>query len=259
MRQHQSVALLGILLAAFLAATPCRAGEAMDACVSSYVRAQKLRKAQNLRGASTELLACMFPRCPDELRRDCRRWLAEVQQETPSFIVEGHDELGREVPVRVRLDSERETHAGGESIHVNPGRHNIEVQSDGAARTSYRFVAHAGEKDRRLRVAVAPAVPREVWVLAGLGVLELGAATYFGLRAADLGDCGETCTAGDEEAAGTAKTAATISLGLAAVSLGAAGWLYFMRPWGRWSDVGGTRVGLRIDPRGSSVELSGHF
>jgi hypothetical protein len=247
-----------------LATDLCQASDPMDACVTSYEQAQKLRKAGDLLASKAQLEACMFPRCPNVLRRDCKQWLKEVEAATPSFLVDGRDPAGHEAELEVLLDGQPITPVPDTPIPVNPGPHVFEVRSGGAFATTYRVVARPGEKGRRLHVVIPPRIPRPVWVLAGVGLAEVGIATYFfvrGHRSAD--DCSPNCTSDDAEATRVANTAAGISLGMAALSLGAAGWMYWTRPRAAWTEpvpaTTAPKVGVRMGPDGSMIELSGQF
>lgn len=246
----------GATIATVLVAMPCDAEGPMDACVHAYEQAQRLRKAADLLGSEKELLACLYPRCPHVLRKDCREWLKDVETEMPSFLVEAREPDGREVPVRVLLDGKPVPHVPGAAIRVNPGSHEFEVQTDGNPPMTYRVTARPGEQRRRLQVVFAPRVPTPVWVLAGLGVAEAGAAAYFVLRGHGvLRDCRPACDEDDSNAVRVANTAAGVSAGMALLSFGAAGWLFWTRPRAAWSEPSGPRVGVR----GSMVEVSGEF
>jgi len=246
----------GAAIVTVLVAMPCDAAGPMDACVHAYEQAQRLRKAGDLLGSEKELLACLYPRCPRVLRKDCKQWIRDVETDMPSFLVEAREPDGREAQVRVLLDGKPVPYTPGIAVRVNPGSHVFEVQADGAPATTYRVTARPGEQGRRLVVVVAPRVPTAVWVLAGLGVAEAGAATYFVLRGhGELRDCRPSCDDDNSNAVRVANTAAGVSAGMALLSFGAAGWLYWTRPRATWSEPSGARVGVR----GTMFEVSGEF
>jgi hypothetical protein len=239
-----------------LVAMPSHAAGPMDACVHAYEQAQRLRKKGDLLGSEKELLACLYPRCPRVLRKDCKQWLQDVETDMPSFLVDAREPDGREAQVRVLLDGRPVPYTPGTAVRVNPGSHVFEVQVDGAPATTYRVTARPGEQGRRLHVVVARGVPMAVWALAGLGVAEAGAAAYFVLRGhGELRDCRPSCDDDDSNAVRVANTAAGVSAGMALLSFGAAGWLYWTRPRTTWSEPSGTRVVVR----GTMVEVSGEF
>lgn len=233
-------------------------------CIASYEQGQRLHKSGDLLGAKAELLTCMFPTCPEALRRDCSVWLQQVEAATPTMVVEARDPAGYDVAIDVTVDGAPVRQASGTPIAVNPGPHVVEVRAGAAPTTSYRLTARAGEKGRRLHVVFPPPVPREVWILGGLGVVEAGVATYFVWRGHDeLDDCASACSPGDKESVRVANTAAGVSAGLAALSLGAAGWLYWTRPRAQWSEpslVSGTpRVQVQVGADAAVLQVSGLF
>lgn len=226
----------------------------MDKCVGAYEQAQRLRKDRNLIESRQELLACLYPRCPRVLRKDCKRWLREVEVEIPSFLIEARDPQGHEAAIRVSVDGKPVAHRPGVPIEVNPGPHVFEVQSGEVPATTYRVVARPGERERRLHVVIPPDVPEHVWLLAGLGAANLGSAAYFFLRAH---------AADEPEGTRVANTAAGVSLGIAALSLGAAGWTYWKRPRTRWTEPGcddpAPDVGVVVHPSAAMIGVSGQF
>ena len=247
-----------------LSPVPARAADPVDACVASYVLAQRLRKAGDLVGSKTQLTVCMAPQCPTVLTRDCGVWLREVDTALPTFIVDGRDPEGHELDIRVSVDGQPISTVPGEAIAVNPGLHEFEVRSGGAKPATYSVLARPGEKGRHLQVVFPQRIPREVWILAGLGLAEAGVASYFvyhGYTAAD--DCSPACTPDQSEAVRVSNTAARISAGMAVLSLGAAGWLYWTRPRAQWSEPTPAnpvpRVGLQMRPAGALFQLSGRF
>ena len=251
---HRRIALLATLLSVSLTVLPCRGNDTMDKCVSAYEQAQRLRKEEDLIGSRKELQTCLYPRCPRVLRKDCKRWLQEVETATPSFLIEARDPEGHEAVIQVSLDGKPIVHMPGTPIEVNPGPHVFEVQSGDVPATTYRVVARAGEQNRRLHVVIPPDIPEYVWLLTGAGAANLTSAGYFFIRAH---------RADEADAVHMANTAAGVSLGIALLSLGAAGWAYWKRPRTQWTEPDceepEPEVGVVVQPGAAMLGVSGRF
>ena len=106
--------------------------------------------------------------------------------------------------------------------------------------------------------------PAAAWIAGGLGVVALGSFAYFGLKGkskeSDLKECAPACPKDDFKDMKRQYLFADISLGVAAVSLGIATYL-FVAPRGEKSDARSKtiRFGAAPTPRGLSVALDARF
>src|SRR5215470_13760868 len=105
-----------------------------DACLAAYERSQELRKEGKFRASRDKLLECVRASCPSLVKKDCSRWIAELEPATPTVIVNARDALGKDmVEVRVLVDGavllER---LDGKSHEVDPGVHVFRYEGEGA-------------------------------------------------------------------------------------------------------------------------------
>lgn len=250
-------------------------GKDKNACVNSFVEAQKLRKSGSLLKARTALVTCAQNSCPEVVRDKCVAWLSEVESEIPSVVLGAKSRDGSDLTdVEVRIDGEAEPRRiDGQSIPLDPGEHRVEFRR-GEERLEEKVVLTARQKDRRVEVSFgkpdAPAtpptpskphkkpVPVGVYVLGGVGVVALGSFGYFGLTAVnerdDLKkDCAPDCSEDQKDSVDRKLLFADISLGVAVVSLGAATWI-FLANRGESGEVtagatplpGGGRANVRV-------------
>jgi hypothetical protein len=149
---------------AFLALGACLAGRSaraddVDACLSGADRGQALRRESHLVDAREQLRACARPQCPKVVRSDCQRWLGEVDAAIPSVAVRVTDASG--VPAsdaRVTVDS-KPLALDGRSLEVDPGEHAFHAEASGGRVADARATLKAGERDRPVVLALAPAAP----------------------------------------------------------------------------------------------------
>src|SRR4051794_31741432 len=81
------------------------AADSAEVCIAAYEKSQILRKQQKLLEAQDQLLVCNRPECPELARTDCSQWMREVQENTPSVVVNASDAQGHDlVEVRVLVD-----------------------------------------------------------------------------------------------------------------------------------------------------------
>ncbi len=200
------VRTLGLLVALAAAlpalASPAHGDEKAD-CLQAYDQAQRLRKHEHLRAARDQLLICARRTCPPAVRPDCTLWAEEVEQSMPTVVFAATRPDGQEiVDVRVRMDGEpMAERLDGHEISADPGMHTFRFETVGAPIVEQRLVIRVGEKHRKVSVVLsspnaAPSlqptslpgaeprrpIPTSVYILGGLGLVGLGAYTYFGLR-----------------------------------------------------------------------------
>jgi hypothetical protein len=269
-RAHKSLALgrldrLAMLALAVTLAwgttTPARADT--EACLEAYDGNQRLRRAGELRAARAQLLVCSQAACPDPIRKECIRWLAEVDAAMPSVVFAAQDAAGHDLgAVRVEVDGvvmlER---LDGRAVALDPGERTICWTSANGSTVERRVVIREAQKRRLIEVRFAPKpaavaapptssttstakeqrsmverddhgeIPTEAWVFGGIGAAGLASFGFFGWRAwwetDDLRErCAPNCDSSDVDGAKTKALVADVSLGVALV--GAAGAAYFV-------------------------------
>lgn len=194
------------------------------------------------------------------MRRDCSRWLAEVELATPSIVVVARNADGtRRSDVRVVVDgvvvAERLT---GDPLALDPGDHVIVLDAGGGARIEQRLTLHEGDRERRIEITLPKAereeskpstpiaepdrdrppperpVPAPVYVGGAVTVITAALGGYFQIsgmtKRADLSECAPTCTTNAVDDARQTLWTGNILLGTALVSLGVTMFLYFTRP-----------------------------
>jgi hypothetical protein len=139
------------------------AAEPEPACVDAFRRAQDLRDQAKLVAARAALRECAQDACSEVIRRKCREWLPLVEADLPSLAVVASGADGRDLlDARLRIDgAELGAPLDGRAIDLDPGAHTVVMES-GAQRLEERVVLAQGEKNRvlRLRLAPAPEPPR---------------------------------------------------------------------------------------------------
>jgi hypothetical protein len=246
---------VSVLLAVVTA--PGRAvADGRAACVEAAESAQSLRSAGHLQNALDQATRCASDECPAAVRKDCTRWVDEIDSTLPSIVVRVVDSHGSDVTgVRVLVDGRvvRER-LDGRAIVLDPGEHRVRVEARGAAPAEETVLASEGEKNRVLRIALdaplqtngealnakgpqglsepAPERPAPrtnllpyvligagAAILAGATVLELvGQADYRRLR--DGCAVTHSCTSGDVSSAHTKLVLALAGLGIGVAAAG---------------------------------------
>jgi hypothetical protein len=156
-----TVHLCTLLVLAGAAPSMAFAANEKEACVHAVDRAQVARLDGKLREAREGLLTCARPVCPNEIREDCTRWLAEVEASLPSVVIEtvwadGHPATA----VSVTLDGEPLPEAGdARAVTLDPGAHTFRFEVSGATPVEIRNVVHEGERNRLIHVTFTPTAP----------------------------------------------------------------------------------------------------
>ena len=161
-----SFARSSALVAAALLALPSTSRDASAAgrdekeiCVAASDQAQTLRDENKFRRAREALLTCARDACPGIVRKDCEKWLAELDSSYPSIVIGARDARGRDVlGVRVLLDGAVLTERlDGKPMLIEPGEHFLRYESAGTVPFQERVVIRVGEKNRALTVQLQPA------------------------------------------------------------------------------------------------------
>lgn len=279
---------LALLLALTLAA-PVRAVAADDkqACIAASERAQQLRADGKLGASREQLLFCARDVCPGVVRKDCARWLGEVEEALPTIVLGARDGEGHDITaVKVYVDDKVfAPKLEGKAQSIDPGTHVLKFERDSGEVVTETVLVREGEKNRIVTVtfaspkpeaspqttpsttdtppAATPPVARDsrtaAWVLSGVGVVALGSFAYFGITARnDASDLRSTCAPGcaesDVDSVRTRLLVADLSLGVSLISFGVATYLFV-------SSNTEKRTAVVVQPlaSGGALQLVGRF
>jgi hypothetical protein len=271
-----------------LRALPALADE-KEACVHAAETAQELRSQQELREARKALVRCGSAECPSIVRRDCTKWLAEVDESLPSIVPSAQDVSGNDLSVvRVLVDGEEvATKLTGSAIPLDPGERTIRFELPGAKPKEKKILVRVGEKNRPVRVIIerapeptgAPATfpvpvaatqrpaqtkgtspPLVAYAATGVGVVGVATFLYFAVTGVSeinnlRATCAPHCDQGDVNAARSKIVVGDIGLGVGIVAGGIAAWLFLARP----AAPPQVTIGWSPSPGGGTTTLSGKF
>jgi hypothetical protein len=90
------------------------------------------------------------------MRRDCAKWLGEVEATLATIVIEVRDATGQEMTaVRVRIDGEElAPRLDGMPIEVDPGEHTFTFATEGGRVVEQRQVVHAGDRAQRVLLVI---------------------------------------------------------------------------------------------------------
>ncbi len=279
--------LLALSASSTLATTNAFADE-REQCVAAADQAQDLRDKGQYRRARESMLVCSRDVCPGAVKRDCAQWLTDLDTSAPTLVVSAKSGGSDLTAVKVSIDGQMLTEKlDGKPILVDPGEHTMRYESPGAAPKEEKVVLIVGQKNRLMTVIFVPEgpvtppppppdtserapIPIIAYVLGGVGVVGLGAATFFWLSG--LGDkshledtCGPkngkpgTCLQGDVDSARTKLVIDDVSGGIGIVALGAAAYFVIARPKAEAKAQMGWNVDVRPLPGGGAAFLGGRF
>ncbi|MGH7295228.1 MAG: hypothetical protein ACRELB_09855 [Polyangiaceae bacterium] len=287
------VVLAAVAASAALSA-PARADDQKQQCLSSSDQGQSLRDDGKYRRAREAFASCARDVCPTIVRRDCMKWLAELEQSWPSVVIGAKDEGGADlVNVTVLVDgAPLVSRLDGNPTMVDPGEHLFRFETAGYPAVEKRIVVRAGEKSRLLAVqfahapSAAPPPPStaaepkaaadqarspqatraSAWVFAGLSAVAFGTEAYFGLTG--LSDrshlrsepCAQTssCPPSSVDSIRTKFTVADIALGVGIASAAIATYLFLAGPKVDAAPPT-TSVDLAPVPGGGAMSVGGRF
>jgi hypothetical protein len=127
-------------------------------CLSAYEQSIMLRNRHELRAARAELLVCVSPTCPEDVRNECARRVSDVSSQLPTLVFEAKDRAGNDIrAVSVSMDGHQLVETlEGTALSIDPGEHVFVFTAEGASPVEKRLVIREGEKDRREKVVVGP-------------------------------------------------------------------------------------------------------
>jgi hypothetical protein len=151
------------------------AADVADRCAETAESAQRLRDANHLQEAVKQLEQCSAQACPAIVRRDCQRWLDEVQVLAPTIAIRAFDSRSQGVEgAIVTVDGQPfATQIDGAARGIDPGPHHVKATATSGAVAEADVVIATGEKARVIELrflsplradgtadAVAPAPPQ---------------------------------------------------------------------------------------------------
>jgi hypothetical protein len=140
--------------------TPALADMTKAQCIDADTKGQDLRRDGKLSAAREQLRMCASPSCPAILSDDCTKRLDELDRAQPAILFDVKDGAGRDLSaVRVTMDgTPLAEKLGGAALQVDPGEHLFVFTVRDQAPVAQTFVLKEGEKERRERIVVGPAV-----------------------------------------------------------------------------------------------------
>lgn len=256
---------LGLMLAATTATVAggevaARADDVV-VCARAAEQAESLRSAAHFSAARERLLQCVDQKCPLVVRRDCSRWLTEVDAEIPSLVFRAQRSDGGDLTnVQVFVDGRKVAdQLSGRAIAMDPGAHVVRyavAASEGGGTVEAKVLVAEGEQHRVMNLAVpgrapgeavswsgSPAaspsrpVPTLTWALGSVAVgaglvsaalLLAGKSDYDSL----VNGCGQThrCTSGQVGGVRALYAGGDVALGVGVLALGGSLWSFFARP-----------------------------
>lgn len=184
-------------------------------CVAATERGQAKRDEGQLVASRAEFVACGSDACPAVVRRECVRWLAEVDARIPSLVVSVADSNGKDVLApEVSLDGVRLPAAGGgRAFTLDPGPHVLRATGKKVDPVEERIVVRELERERVVKLVLrsheppppragapitvprARTVPALSWALGGVALLGGGGFAYFWARGmGKVGDLRDSCS-----------------------------------------------------------------
>lgn len=244
----RSAILLGVVVVTW------GAPAASKRCIASAEHGQQLRKEGKLIEASSAFRECTANECPAVVRRDCGRWVEELEAAIPTVTFKREDEEGRETnDGRVLVDDRPiQDVSDGLAVPIDPGAHRVTWVRE-SARIEREVVIREGERGRVVVLrADKPEAPRRPerplpseapassssrgplpWiagfggaalVLGGVGLWTVGISERSNLERG----CARVhaCAEGDVDSSRTKLVIGDVLVGAGVLAIGAAVWLF---------------------------------
>jgi hypothetical protein len=243
---------LGLVLgAALLSSATAALAATPEECIAASDRGQAKRDEGQLLSSRAEFVACAADSCPAMVKRECSRWLAEVDERIPSIVISVKEPSGKDVlNPEVSVDGVRVPVVGaGRAFQLDPGTHVVRASVPGSGPVEETILARERERGRTLILVARPLVthddahaaqpgrkvPLASWLLGGVAVAGGGAFAYFwssGMsRVSDLREsCSPYCTADQIDDARVPLTTARVALGIGIAAAVGAVAVYLLQP-----------------------------
>lgn len=269
-----SARIAGVI--AWLLATAPAGADDKARCIAAAEGGQDLRTEGKLRAARAQFVECSAAACPDAIRKDCARFLSEVEASLPSIVVTATAPDGSDLhKARVLVDGEVVAERlDGKAVPADPGHHTVTIErTDGGGRAEVSVVLAEGDKNRRVHLAFPRAASKLAsseppppgpslaapLIVGGIGLAVLSGSLFLGFSArreiADLRDtCAPRC---DEDVLDRSRRKlllADVGLGIGVAAAAAATYL-FLTVEGRPRAA----VGARGIPAGGLISLQAVF
>jgi hypothetical protein len=208
--------------------------DAVDVCINAFEAGQVAERRAKLLSARETMAKCMSASCPGAVRSQCDPLLQDIARRIPSVLL-ACTKPGAVLSSygSVSIDG-KQASVTGTALELDPGEHVFVLSKKGSAQTLTRVVS---ELERGLRIEFAcvdPPKPRPVALtlsLLGVSALGLGSFAYFGVtglsRKNDLEACKGACDNRLVDNVQNRFLAADISVGVSALALGLASFIWF--------------------------------
>jgi len=234
--------------------TPAASESDTDMCIQSHTQSQELRHQGKLLESRSELVSCSAAACPPAIRRDCARWVEEVQAQIPSVAFRaslgGEERADVQVYVDGKLTLER---LEGKPLELDPGAYQLRFVLPGPIEpVSQELVMTQGDQLRVVAVEFsAPVVhgprgneahtvtqrptPIATYIFAGVGTAAAISGVAWGLSTLTgehelEASCAPKCPEKTIDIVRQRALLADVSWGLSAASFATAAAFYFLRP-----------------------------
>jgi hypothetical protein len=285
---------VAVLVVASIGAASQARADTKQQCMAASDDGQQQRDEGHYQRARQAFVKCARDKCPAIVRRDCVKWLADLDQASPTVVVSAKGEKGEDlVEVKVTVDGDLlETRLDGKPTPVDPGSHLFRYETTGYPAVEAQVVVHAGEKSRLLPVQFGtppppppppkPATPvpaqsaevahapegirTSAWVFGGLSLTAFVSEAYFGLSGVSqlnslkAQPCAQTasCPENSVDTIRTKFTVADISLGVGIVSAALAAYLFVAGPSAEPPKTS-AQIGVAPVPGGGAATIGGRF
>jgi len=270
-RRYPAFASTPLVLVLSLGSPAFGAQPTVQQCLEASDDSLELETQGQLLATRDALQVCASLTCPAEVRDECARRLALVQENIPSLLCEVRDESGRlRHDARVTVDARSPAVPAAELIELEPGTHVLTARAPGLVAVTQRVALSARDKERSvrfvLRNATAPRPLRSfpprraaALVVGGVGAAALATASVFAIVALDRKQEAQTLCpeATCRSAMGSERWAGAWRAGNLATGFAVGSALAFASAAGLWFSVDGRSTAVAIAP--ARVQLQARF
>jgi hypothetical protein len=240
-----------LLVLSGLCATSPAFADAKECVAQNNDGAQKHDEHQLLAARAAYRSCVAETECPDIIRAECDKAVADLKTAIPTLLVAVVDEQQHDLAGATLTLDGQPVALDGSPLEVDPGPHELSANR-GTLSTKLEVMAIESDLNRRVEIVLqaphveqpAPAPspivagPRRsnvpAYVLGGVAVLGAGSFSYFALSGHSefntLGHCKPYCQPDDVRRVRTKYLLADISLGVSVVALASAGYWLFSAP-----------------------------